>query len=271
MRGPHVEGPLALLRFIHLGRRVWPPSIEMPSSSSSSPPTHAPSLRQLAGVVLSIAILALAGGWSAVSARADGDPASDVLATQSLFLPQDAGISIAQQAQLGSLVADAQRDGYSIRVALIASAADLGSVTELWRAPQSYAEFLGQELSLIYRGQLLVIMPGGFGLYRQGAPFGAQRDALAGLRAPAAGDQLATAATAAVQHLAASAGHALSTRAIAAGRTAGSSGSNEILPGVVLVFGAALIALAWTASIRARPLSDTSRLSRAARSSRTSP
>ena len=33
----------------------------------------------------------------AASARADGDPASDVLAEQSLFLPQDAGLTASQQ------------------------------------------------------------------------------------------------------------------------------------------------------------------------------
>ena len=76
--------------------------------------------------------------WSALitfptAARADGDPASDVLATQPLFLPQDAGIPTAQQGQLGELLQTAARNGYQIRVALIASRSDLGSVTELWR------------------------------------------------------------------------------------------------------------------------------------------
>ncbi|MBV9006759.1 MAG: hypothetical protein JO181_18980, partial [Solirubrobacterales bacterium] len=53
---------------------------------------------------------ALALGWSAAPARADGDPASDVLATQLLYLPQDAGVPAAQQAQLGALLQTAARD-----------------------------------------------------------------------------------------------------------------------------------------------------------------
>ena len=60
-----------------------------------------------------------------------------------------------QQAQLVALLAAARRSGYQLRVALIASSTDLGSVTELWRQPQSYAQFLGQELSLVYRGPVL--------------------------------------------------------------------------------------------------------------------
>ena len=75
-----------------------------------------------------------------------------VLATQSLFLPQDAGVPAGRQAQLISLLATAQRSGVPLRVAVIASATDLGSVTELWSQPRLYARFLGQELSLVYRG-----------------------------------------------------------------------------------------------------------------------
>ena len=95
---------------------------------------------RLARVPIAIlAILALAGGWPAAPARADGDPASDVLAAQPLFLPQDAAVSSTQAAQLEQLLRNSSRAGYQIRVALIASATDLGSVTELWRQPQTYA------------------------------------------------------------------------------------------------------------------------------------
>ena len=53
---------------------------------------------------------------------------------------------------------------------MIASPTDLGSVTELWRQPQNYARFLAQELSLLYRGPLLVVMPNGYGRYRLEGP-----------------------------------------------------------------------------------------------------
>jgi hypothetical protein len=220
-------------------------------------PEHRLRARLLLGVIASIGILALGAGWSASFARADGDPASDVLATQALFLPQDADVTAEHQAQLGALVSSAQRSGYPIRVALIASPTDLGSVAELWREPQSYAAFLGQELSLIYRGQLVVIMPDGFGVYRQGHPIGAQRAALASLQPPGSGDQLATAGLAAVARLAAAAGHVLAVPHAAPVPGAGSgsgSGSSDVLPWIVFVLGASLIALAWAASLRARPL-----------------
>jgi hypothetical protein len=85
-------------------------------------------------------------------ARADGGPASDVLSSQALFVPPDAGLSATQQAQLGALVAAARADGYDLRVAVIARSADLGSVTALWRQPANYARFLGQEIALVAHG-----------------------------------------------------------------------------------------------------------------------
>lgn len=183
-------------------------------------------------------------------ARADGDPASDVLAQQALYLPQDAGITATEQAELGALLQEATRSGYQIRVALIASPTDLGSVTELWRQPQNYAEFLGQELSLVHRGLLLVIMPDGFGLYHLNRPLAAEQSALAGLRAPAAGAGLGAVALAAIQRLAAAAGHPLPTPSATAAPTAGST---DTASWIAFAIGGALIALAWTASLRARP------------------
>lgn len=221
---------------------------------------------------VSLAILSFVPGWSAARARADGDPASDVLATQALFVPQDAGLSAGQQEQLSALVASAQRRGYPIRAALIASAGDLGSITELWRQPQNYALFLGQELSLVYRGALLVVMPGGFGVDQVGGHAGARLEALAGVAPPAAGE-LGVEALTAVQRLAAAAGHPLPLprSAPAAAGSGSGSGSGDALAWIVFMLGASVIAIAWTASLRARPLGGVDRVSRRARSSRTSP
>ncbi len=187
-------------------------------------------------------IVAIACSYLPALARADGDPASDVLATQSLFLPQDGGLSAAQQSELATVVQRAGASGYRIRVAVIASPADLGSVTVLWREPQQYARFLGQELSLVYKGPLLVVMPNGFGL--AGA-----RMAPLGLAAPGAG--LGAAAVAAVRRLAAAAGHPV---ALPAPAGTGSRGSTDTLPWVVFGVGVLLIAVAWAVSLRARPL-----------------
>ena len=217
--------------------------------------THTPNDRSPARVTLlaaiSITILALLSGALAQSARADGDPASDVLVSQPLFLPQDAGVPAPQQAQLAALLTAARRDGYPIRVALIASRADLGSVTELWQHPQNYAQFLGQELALLYRGPLLVLMPGGFGFYRANTTLVRERAVLAAIPTPTAGTGLGTAALTAVQRLAAASGHPLPTpTAIVAPK----SSSTDTVSWIVFAAGSALIALAWGASLRARPL-----------------
>ena len=194
-------------------------------------------------------MLALAGALAPTPARADGDPASDVLATQQLFLPQDAAVPPAQQAQMAALLQEAARGGYPIRVALIASATDLGSVTALWNQPQNYAQFLGQELGLVYHGPLLVVMPTGFGLYHFAHPSTAQR-ALAGGPNPRAGT--GAAAITAIRNLAAAAGHPLTLPSTATSNS-GANGASPT-PWIVFAAGAILIAVAWTASLRARPL-----------------
>lgn len=202
--------------------------------------------RVLLGAIV-IAVLLLTWGWLAGQARADGDPASDVLATQPLFVPQDAGIPVRQQTELGALQQLAQKRGYQIRVAIVASATDLGSVTALWRQPQQYAEFLGEELSIVYKGPLLVVMPNGLGVYGSGAT---GRSAIADIHPSATGAGIGAGAISAVQRLAAAAGHPLELPA--AGAT-GSSGSTDVLAWVVFAIGLALIALAWAVSVRVRP------------------
>ncbi len=200
---------------------------------------------------MSTVILALAAGSFATAARADGDPASDVLATQPLFLPQDAGIPLAQQNQLTALVGAAASSGYELRVAIIASSTDLGSVTELWRQPQTYARFLGQELSLVYRGPLLVIMPNGFGLESLNPAAPSDPSTLAGVKIPASGAGLGTVALTAIQRLADASGHTLPIPAAPATTT--QAGAGDTIPVLAFAIGLALIVLAWGASLRARP------------------
>jgi hypothetical protein len=195
------------------------------------------------------ALAALLWAWHPAPARADGDPASDVLATQALFLPQDAGATPAQRAQLSALLQTAAQRGYPIRVALVASRGDLGSVTALWRQPETYARFLGQELAFVHKGPLLVVMPNGYGLTRLGRPLPGQA-ALTGLGAPANAG-LAGAAIGAVRRLAADAGHPLPVASVKA-PSAGSS--SDAIAWIVLAVGAVAIAIAWGLSARARPL-----------------
>ena len=197
--------------------------------------------------------------WPAVlagapAARADGDPASDVLASQPAFVPGDAGLTAARQQQLAALLGEASRAGYPVRVAIIAGGADLGSVTELWRMPGPYARFLGQELSQVYRGELVVVMPQGLGVVRvDPAGVSAQTGALSPgvVHRP-----LGTAAEAAVLALARSAGRRLTLPAAGTTPSPGSALSSvDTGSWLALGVGAVLVAAAWAASLRARPLS----------------
>ena len=137
-------------------------------------------------------------------ARADGDPASDYLYTLKVFVPFDVA-KPAQAAQLTADVEGATKAGFPIRVAVIGSAYDLGSVPSLWRKPRLYARFLGAELAFVYKQRLLIVMPNGFGFFWKGHPVTREYATLT--KIPVAGGRrgLLTAARDAVQALAADA------------------------------------------------------------------
>jgi hypothetical protein len=90
---------------------------------------------------------------------------------------------------------------------LIGSAYDLGSVVSLDRKPKQYARFLGTELTLVYHGRLLVVMPNGFGVSRDGKPLPAAQRVVDRLAAPGTGGpQLVQAGIDGVRALAAASG-----------------------------------------------------------------
>ena len=150
---------------------------------------------------------------SAAIARADGDPASDFLVARQVFVSsQSAALSSAQRELLG-VVASANRAGFAVRVAVISSEYDMGSITALWRKPQTYARFLGLELAPGYRGRLLVVMPNGFGFNWPGHPSASADGLLARVRVVAGGDAMAQAARTAVTELAAADGVTLGASA----------------------------------------------------------
>jgi hypothetical protein len=96
-------------------------------------------------------------------ARANGDPASDYLLVQSVFLPFNAKVDPGAAADLSDTIREADKAGFRIKVAVIGTRYDLGTAFSLYNKPQKYAEFLGLELSFQYRDRLLVVMPQGFG------------------------------------------------------------------------------------------------------------
>lgn len=163
--------------------------------------------------VLLLAAAAACLAAAAPAVRADGDPASDFLIGQDVFIPLDGTIPPAQSRLLATLLQQAKRRGFPIKVALIAKPIDLGSVAALWRQPQRYAHFLGEELFYVYRGRLLIVMPNGYGIFRRGKPFAAERKLLDTLAPPATGG-LAGAAAVVVRRLAAQGGVRLAVPAV---------------------------------------------------------
>jgi hypothetical protein len=119
--------------------------------------------------VAAVAVCVLLAAWQPQSARADGDPASDVLLYQPIYFPYQPAPAAVKR-RLTGLVRSANGQGYQIRVAVIQARRDLGSIPELFDKPSVYARFLSSELTSAWRSRVLVVMPGGYGL-AQGARF----------------------------------------------------------------------------------------------------
>jgi hypothetical protein len=147
-------------------------------------------------------IVAFVAAITAASSRADGDPASDYLLSQNVYLPLRApspAATFALQQAAGAVYAHGNR----IKVAVIYDVDDLGALPSLFGQPADYAHFLGVELALWYEGPLLVVMPSGFGIYDAGHSTAAEERVLGAMHVSAATpDDLATSATTAVQALA---------------------------------------------------------------------
>jgi hypothetical protein len=190
-------------------------------------------------------VVAVIAALSAAPARANGDPASDYLISQPVFLPFDEKVDEDTAAGLTALLADAKEKGLEVRVALIATRTDLGAVPVLYEKPQRYADFLGQELVYFYKGELLVVMPNGYGLYKKGDKLTEEKAAVAAVPAPetSSGNALAEAAGDAVRALARQRGLTLAAP-VATGAGDGSSSSRDrivIVVGVVLLAAVALV------------------------------
>ena len=190
-----------------------------------------------------IALAALAAAATAVvlpvflvqDALADGDPASDYLINQQLFLPFKADLSGNDAKELTGILDDSKQKGFPLKVAVISSRYDLGSVPSLYGKPDQYASFLGQEDFYFWKSELLVVMPQGYGIYKHSGVHPGDRAVLARLRPPGTNaiPQLIAAAQRAVRALAARRGLTLS-----AGSTSGTSAWRdraEIAAGVLVL------------------------------------
>ena len=139
-----------------------------------------------AGIALGLATATAA--LCAVGARANGDPASDVLPFSTVYYSLKNPQSAASGRDLLKITKVAAKNKHPIRVAVIAMPGDLGLIQSLWQKPQPYAEFLGKELVQFarYKGTTLIAMPNGYGVYGPLAEKG--RPALARLPKPGTGD-----------------------------------------------------------------------------------
>jgi len=156
-----------------------------------------------------VLLAALVALLAPAAARANGDPASDVLLTDKVFLPYEAPISKSAAQELQATVAEANRKGFKIRVAVIAFTGDLGTAVPLWRHPQSYSKFLWSEVAFVYSNRLLVAMPSGFGFWNGKKPIGRELRVLEGVKPGTTPTALAESTTAAVRALAEANGVAL--------------------------------------------------------------
>jgi hypothetical protein len=192
-----------------------------------------------AGLVLAL-VLTILVGVPPSPARADGDPASDVLVSQSLFVPADAATPMPEQLRLVSLLDAARQAGLPIRVAIISNPSDLGAVSELWDQPRAYARFIGLELSLAGRARLLVVMPSGVGFYWPGHSAPAIYELVDRIPVDRRGSALARAAQAAVMSVA----NAAHVRLDPPGRAAGAPARAPTAwrPTTDRVFGLAILA-----------------------------
>jgi hypothetical protein len=169
-------------------------------------------------------------------AQANGDPASHVLIGESRFLPFDADTDSDAVERLDGVLREADEAGFKIKTALIASPNDLGTAFSLFRKPQRYAEFLGIELSFVYPGRLLIVMPNGFGYAVNGEPDARASRVLERISPPgASADREAEAAIRAVVRLAAVAGHRVVVP------EAGSETQDRIMIGAAVLLGLALL------------------------------
>jgi hypothetical protein len=142
--------------------------------------------------------------------HANGDPASDYLLVQSVFLPFDAKIDAKASAQLSDTIRAADSAGFKVKVAVIGSRYDLGTAFSLFNKAERYSEFLGLEISFQFRGHLIVVMPNGFGTSISGKKDPRGIKALKSLRPPGRdATNEVKAATTAVRRLAAAYGHPL--------------------------------------------------------------
>ena len=144
---------------------------------------------------------AIVAAMGSPAARADGDPASDVLLVRSVFLPYES-LSPAIGGDLQRAVSAVYLHGDRVKVAAIYERKIWARSRLCSGNPRSTRSSSESSFGLWYVGPLLVVMPNGFGVYDGGRPVAAAQQVLRSLSvAGGTPDDLVRSATTAVQRL----------------------------------------------------------------------
>jgi hypothetical protein len=140
-------------------------------------------MRRLLTALALIAVTIVAGQADVL---ANGDPASHVLPSREVFIPSDPSLCSLAGRRLDALTEATRRAGYPIKVGVIPTAEDLGTLYRLFGRAEAYARQLARELppelfQKVRRGaarkrnrggkgyRLLILMPGDLGIYNGGS------------------------------------------------------------------------------------------------------
>jgi hypothetical protein len=215
----------------------------MPATSSRPVYNLAPAVIRLLPVLAVAAALALAPA----TAQADGDPASDVLLLQDVYLPYAPGVPGPLGKTITDLLKTTRKAGFPLKVAIIADARDLGAVPQFFGKPQSYAPFLESEIAFNTKKPLLTVMSTGYG--GAGLPPGAAA-VFKDLGPPksGSGEDLGRGAVEAIVKLSEAAGRPVPTPTLPKASSGGGGGSTSPIivfgvPVALLALGGALMAL----------------------------
>jgi hypothetical protein len=205
--------------------------------------------RRVASLIATAILVAALGAGGPGFALGDGDPASDVLLGQNVYYPYSPPVPKSVQDTLNAETAAAKKAGLPIKVALIATAVDLGVIPELFEQPQNYAKFLDKEISFNGPQPLLVVMPAGYGVQSMSAKAEA---AIKGLAPPKGktSTALAQAAITAVAKIAAADGHPV--KGVAGVSTGSSGGGSSTAPLLIGLIVAAVLVAGGLIALRRR-------------------
>lgn len=167
-------------------------------------------------------------------ARADSDPASDTLLLQDVYLPIQPPMPPTYASALRTMAAATKKAGFPLKVAIIATANDLGLVPQMFNKPQAYAPYLGREIDFQKKNSLLVVMPAGYGTNDVLPKVAAS---IKSLPPPGASlDSIGKSTLTAMGRMSAAAGHPVAVPKVKSGGGSGSGTSPAVIFGVPVLF-----------------------------------